>query len=375
MVNVTAQDLTKITPAADHLNPTYDEIQANTNSLAWGGQPGGDASTTAYSVGVGGISCLRTMSTGALFVSAANANFSVSLNTSPNAPTVFGEYTFLRQSLFEATNLSDRTILDSLGDTRFIGLTGVRSFNSVEQFQNEGKNDVFSSTIQAALQGIVQDAGSSAAMFYDNYEFYSLSTIFGPAIAVYDTITSCWVSFDVGQAGGKQIKQFAKIELSIQALFGISTDDKVYQLYAGTEDATSIVRTLSVNYSVISSYTGSPVRLSKPECEVKLSNFRFVLNQIDKDCSASVIPFVNGRQTTEGEQTKGISYVAPNTMYSGLIQLPDTNKMIYNGIFQFPNCEQGWCAHMIFSWTGGNLSQYSMNLQDLTPINPLNSQP
>ena len=51
--------------------------------------PGGDATTTNYSVGVGGITCIRSLSTGGIFVSASGANFAVTLNQTPNAPTIF----------------------------------------------------------------------------------------------------------------------------------------------------------------------------------------------------------------------------------------------------------------------------------------------
>jgi len=120
------------------------------------GTAGGDAETTAYSVGVGGISCLRAMSDGSLFVAAGNANFSVSKNMTPNATTLFGEYTFIRKFLFNATCLNDRCILDSLGDTKFIDITGVRSFNAILQTQNEGRNTVFSRMVQSVLEGFTQ---------------------------------------------------------------------------------------------------------------------------------------------------------------------------------------------------------------------------
>jgi hypothetical protein len=179
---------------------------------------GGDAYTTSYSVGVGGITTVRAMADGSLFVGASNACFSVSKDKANNALLEFGEYRFIRTFLFNATCLSDRAIFDSTGDTRFIDLTGVRSFNSIAQTNNEGRNTPFTSTIKGAFgtedDPIIQSPTASAAILYNDYELYAVTTIFGPAIAVYDTINNCWCSFDMLQTGGKKVKIFGKIELT-----------------------------------------------------------------------------------------------------------------------------------------------------------------
>ena len=336
------------------------------------GQKGGDAFTTSYSVGVGGISCLRAMSTGGLFVAASNANFLVSKNMTPNAPTVFGEYTFIRQFLFNATNLSDRTIIDSLGDTRFIDLTGVRSFNAIQQLQNEGRNSVFTSKIQPIFGDIVQSAEYAAAILYDNYEFYALNTILGPVIAVYDTLTESWSSFDTTQTGGKKVKQLAKIESTIQRLYAITEDDNLYELYGGTENATSVLRTSSVNHTENGS--NGIYRVNTPMYEVKLQDVRIILDNIVADTTLTIEPFTNNRLSAQDIETKIIKYIPPTVNYNGIAKLDDSNSMLFNAIFPTPNCEQGWCVYVLITWTGGQLTQYSMRMVDVTPMNPLNSQ-
>ena len=345
---------------------------------------GGDATTTSYSVGVGGITCLRPISGTSLFVSASNSNFIVNKNMTPGAPTLFGEYTFTRNFLFEATNLSDKTVLDSLGDTKFIDLTGVRSFNAIETLNNEGRNSVFTNSIQSifnvpvagtnSFTSIIQSASASACILYDNYELYAMNSIIGPIIAVYDTINSCWSSFDIGQTNGVNIKMFAKIELTLQALYAIGVDDQLYQLYAGIEPATCTVRMLSVNYSVISAYTGLPIRLARPDYQVKLKRVRVILDNIVENCTLTCTPFVDNRLAKSKPSTKNITYVSPITKYTGAAQLQDINSLIYNASFAFPNCNQGWKAHSVLEWTGGTLTQYSMHLDDFQLENPLTSQ-
>ena len=337
------------------------------------GTKGGDAYTTSYSVGVSGITCLRAVATGGLFVSAANATFLVSKNRTPNAPTVFGEYTFIRQFLFNATNLSDRTIIDSLGDTRFIDLTGIRSFNAIQQLQNEGRNSVFSAKIGPIFEGIVQDYEYAAAILYDNYEFYGVNSSLGPIIAVYDTLTESWSSFDTSQTEGKRIKQFAKIESTIQRLYAITEDNSLYELYGGTENAISVMRTSSVNHTEQGAQ--GIYRVNTPVFEVKLSEVRVILDNIRTDTTLTLEPFVNNRLSAQDIETKAIPYDPPITNYAGTLSgLDDVNGMLYNALFPTPNCEQGWSVYVIFTWSGGQLSQYSFRMTDITPMNPLNSQ-
>jgi len=320
---------------------------------------GGDATTTSYSVGVGGISCLRPIASGGIFVAASNANFAVTQNTTPDAPTLFGEYTFIRTFLFNATLINDRSILDSLGDTKFVGITGIRSFNAVEQEQNEGRNSEFSATIQSAFSGIIQDALYSAAILYDNYELYAVTTIFGNAIAVYDTILSCWTSFDLGQVPVK-VKQLAKIELTIQRLYAVGEDDNLYTLYSGTENAISYVR------------LGATA--NDPKFSHKLTDIRCVLNNITEDCTISAVAFTDNRLSESGVQTKNITYTEPPFPYTGVIDMPDINTLCQPVLFSFPNAAQGWKTFALISWTGGNLTSVSLELIEQTPMNPLTSQ-
>lgn len=340
------------------------------------GKKCGDATTTGYSVGVGGITCLREMADGTLFVGAAGSNFIVSKNMSPDAPKVYGEYTFLRNFLFNATCLSDRVIIDSLGDTRFIDLTGVRSFNSVLQQKNEGRNSVFTSTIQNALSKLPTDAADlvqnpleAAAILYDNYELYAVNTIFGPAIAVYDTINTCWASFDIAQTGGKKIKQFAKIELTIQRLYAITEDDKLWTLYIGPTSNLATVRTISVSKNTL-----DVGKENIPRVEVKLNNFRVIVNKITSNTTITALPFVDNRLTAQLAQTKNITYTAPESVYSGPLIMPDVNTMLSNQLFTLAETGQGWKVFLLLSWNGGVITQYSMELTDVTPQNPLLSQ-
>jgi hypothetical protein len=347
---------------------------------------GGDAQSTSYSVGVGGITCLRQQSSGGIFVAASNANFNVSKNKTPGAPTLFGEYTFIRTFLFNANCLSDRAIFDTTGDTRFIDLTGVRSFNAVEQEQNEGRNSVFTNSISAAFKGLIQDPNNVAGILYDNYELYAVQTIFGPAIAKYDTINNCWTSFEIMQTGGKLVKILAKIELAVQALFAVTQDDRVFQLYKGPILATATVRTVGVCSSVL--YANTNLKMNNPENEIQLHKCRVVMNNIVAPLdpvtglpnltlpagSISFTPYINNRVTKEGPIPKTIFYEEPAVISSNNTDLPDVNTQLCNICFATPNCEQGWKLFGIFTWTGGSITQFMMQMEDIEPENSMSSR-
>lgn len=334
------------------------------------GDKGGDAETTAYSVGVGGISCLRPMSSNALFVAASNANFAVSKNMTPGAITEFGEYTFIRTFLFNAVCLSDRAIIDSLGDTRFIDVTGLRSFNAVQQLQNEGRNSAFSMMIQSVFQDMVQLPESSAAILYDNYEYYSVNTVFGPAIAVFDTINQCWTSFDTQQTNGALIKMFAKIELTIQRLYAITTDNKIYTLHAG-DTYSPLLRTLSVSPDTLK-VDGQAI---PTEWEHKMQEVRITWSGIMSDFVATVTPIVQNEMTPSRSLEKSIEYVPPTINYTGNGALTDLGTNIKNTLFSFPDCLQGCQSYCIVEWTSYvELMQFSIICADIQPMNPLGSQ-
>jgi len=339
------------------------------------GNAGGDAFTSAYSVGVGGISCIRAMSTGALFVAAGNANFAVSKNMTPGAMTLWGQYTFIRTFLFNSTCLSDRAIIDSLGDTRFIDITGIRSFNAILQAQNEGRNSQFSMMIQnifvqANGENIVQSAIKSAAILYDNYEHYAVNTILGPAIAIFDTLNQCWVGFDLLQTNGSLVKMLAKIELTVQRLYGITEDDKVYTFYRGTEYA-PLIRTLSISPDTLKIGNDSV----PPEWEHKLQNLRCIFSGITETFTCSVTPIVQNQISKSGIVVKTINYNAPTVTFIGQGQLNDVGTGINNAIFPTPNCNQGCQSYCLITWTSkAELMAFSMECGDVKPMQSLRSQ-
>lgn len=342
--------------------------------------PGGDATTTSYSVGVSGISCIRPLSTGGIFVSGSDANFAVTLNQTPNAPTIFGEYTFNRAFLFNGSCLNDRAIIDSIGDTRFVDLRGIRSFNAIQQLQNEGQNSVFSSSIQAAFGDlgdsanpeIVQDPTQAAAILFNNYEIYAVNTIFGSALAKYDTVNNCWVAFDLLQIANKPVKILAKIELTTSQLFAVTTDNSLYTLYAGEDYNPGLVRTIGVSAGLL--YANYDISLKHPKSEIKPINIRVINNKVQSSGTMTLTPYINNRLSLTGSIKKTISYSPPTDVSSNVTDLPDVNTQLSNLYFNLTGREQGWKMFAMIQWNTGVISQYSFELENLNPQNPNRTQ-
>lgn len=319
------------------------------------GNKGGDAYTTAYSVGVGGITCMVALSSGGLFVSAGNTVcFVVTFNTTPGALQLFGEYTFIRQPLFNAGCVNDKVFVDVLGDSAFIDLEGLRSFNAVLQLQNEGRNSIFSLKVSKLFKGLIQDKLNTAAIVFDNYALFAVNTIYGNVILVYDTLSRCFSSIDTVM-NGVAIKQFAKIDTDVTRLYCIGSDDNVYQLYNGPDFATSTVR-----FGGLCS--------QDPSTELQPSSFRCVINGFRENSSVICSAFVNNRLSGESI-TKSLKFSPSAIPYIGPPSLSDVDSQVNNVMFNWTGANQGWKMFHMISWTGGgSVTNVKTITNDLTPL-------
>jgi hypothetical protein len=299
----------------------------------------------------------------ALFISTAlRFCYAIQFNRTPNADKIFGEYTFLRQYLFDAGVISERCIMDVLGDTVFIDPEGLRSYNAIIQLQNEGRNSIFSKKVSPLFKGLLQD-DSSACIVFDNYALFSVNTIYGRKILVYDTLTQSFASMD-DQTLGFGVKQFAKIETNVVQLYAITTNDKLYRLYASNE-----------LFAVSSVRLGSMCS-QNPQQEIQPTEFRCVLSGFLQDSTVRCDSFVNNRMNTkQNSQTKDIPFVAPPTPYAGTPDYADVDTQINNIVFNRIGSNQGWKAFFTLQWAGGGtITNTQATTKDLSPNNPLLTQ-
>jgi hypothetical protein len=329
------------------------------------GQPGGDATTTSYSVGVSGITAIRSMPGNMLFVSAGSSVcFSITLNQTPNAPTIFGEYTFNRTFLFNSNCISDRGIVDiagspnssTSGDSVFIDSNGLRSFNAILQQQNEGRNSIFSATVQGLFHNIVQSSPNCSAINFDNYVIFSVLTTMGYRLVVYDAITDSYTAIDQDQVGNNAVKQFAAINIDTLSLYAITSDDRLVQLFGSNEQLTGTIRLGAVS-------------TQDPKKEIKITNVRAIFTNITEDMQITCSIFTNNR--FDAAITSKLGYSEPIEAYNGINIGDDIDTQTNAVVFPFPQANQGWKAFSVISWTGGaSLAAVSISTQDATPMQP-----
>jgi hypothetical protein len=283
------------------------------------GNKGGDATTTSYAVGFNTINLLFPLSSGELLAATSKTCSPIEFDYNN---TIFAEPKFLNRKPFSAGVVNQFSFIDILGDYGFIDFDGIRSFNAVNALQNEGRNSIFSKMINSRLV-VKQSSNNCCAAVFDNYSFFSLETIYGFNVAVYDNTNEQWISFD--DFGLElPIKQFAIADQSSNpTLYGI-TESGVYRLYSS------------------SSYLSASVELrgitsGKARTECRMTKLRGV--------------FSGG--TTAG---RAVATEVLNGVVSKVVTERMTEDQIDNIVFQFQKAGsgQGWKVKPKLSWNEGS---------------------
>ncbi len=269
------------------------------------GNRGGDASTTSYAVGYDDINCLRPLNSGELMVGTSRNIFPIEFNYDK---VIFQEPTFLNRKPISAGVTNQESFIDILGDYAFIDFDGLRSFNAVSILTNEGRNSVFSILIQDAFNKIKQDDEETASIVFNNFAYFSVKTIYGNVIAIYDTLRQKWSSFI---SVDDPIKQFAIADTSENpTLYGI-TDTKILKLFSDTS-----YREAKIRFKAC-----SPERASS---EIKLNNIRAVFDKSFSSSQVTATEIINNRtrksvNLTLADKQPGILYPVsyPVNYFSG----------------------------------------------------------
>ena len=96
---------------------------------------------------------------------------------------------------------------DLNGDTAFISRSGIHSYNAVTNERWEAASDPLSMPLYKYLTDGQTDGCCGD---FNDYVFFSLNTVFGPAVAVYDKTLKIWVSIDMYKGVGA-IRQFCRV--------------------------------------------------------------------------------------------------------------------------------------------------------------------
>ena len=207
------------------------------------------AHMVSYSVSYESITCIAPLNTDSFFIGTRSASYAVTLDYTR---TLFAEPTFTKKYLFGSSAVNQYSFVDTLGDFAFIDTEGLRSFNAVQQLRNEGRNSAFSLKVAKLFENKLQDVKASAAITFDNYAFFAVSTTIGHGILVYDTTLQKFVSFDSitldDDTTCASIVQFTKIEsATAHELYAVTRDGKFIKMWGGIKYAAAFVQTKAFN--------------------------------------------------------------------------------------------------------------------------------
>jgi len=305
------------------------------------GYKGGDVNTTKYAVSYNRITAIVPLSDQSFLVSTdAPYTYTVALNRDR---TVWGEPTFNKSDLFSHALINSFSMVDLLGDTGFITFKGIRSFNSTLQLRVESKNAIFSSPINNAYElddnvDIIQSFDSSAAVDFRDYALFSTNSRYGAVVAMYDKIRQKWASF-IRIGDGVKVKQFASLMPNENKLFAITTNDKVYELFASATPATGVVMLRDFGID-------DPIR------EQKTDSARLVIKNQLVDGIMQVNVYADNLLAQSDSKTLVAN--VPTTDFSAAYAINRGAKGLNNLLYEFKRTPRnGWLIGYILAWTGG----------------------
>jgi len=298
----------------------------------------GGAWTVAHAVDFDDITCIRALSdqSGGFMV---GTNFNSWRVVPDYQSTLFGEATFVNRQLFPVGPISNTAVIEALGDTVIVDVTGVKSFNATMQLWTESNNVEFSAPISPLFDGILQTAEATATADFRDYIYFAVTTVYGAAVLVLDKLTNKFVALDRFEGVGA-IKQFAVVKLVGEyRLFFMTVDGKVYEYFGATTSA--LTRFFIGEWSS-----------GKPGVQVGCSGCNVVLRDAQADGLVSTQLYADRVQVANN--TRQIKQAAAYATEPVLLPFqyqatPDTLPMT----FAFTDSIRGWKFGVMVTWDCG----------------------
>ena len=313
----------------------------------------GGAGTVAHRVDFDDITCLAhlNLENGGFYVSTARNSYAVIPDFTPSE-LIFGEPIFANQFLFNSGTTNNFSFSETNGDYAFISQNGIRSFNAIEFFKNEGVNSPFSKKLGPILQGIFQT--TTATKVFDNYLLISAMTIYGPGIIIYDTLTDSFVGLDLYPGVGLVKQFFEVITATEKLLFFIDDTNKLYQAFSGLTASAGIY---------IGDWTSND-----PGKDYKVEQFRLVFSNVLETGDVDVTLFVD-----KNSQLVLSKELKQNAIEEDLLSVPfgtSNAKKVTTLSYDFGRAKRGWRVGFYISWDiDAKLSSVSMSTTEEKTIN------
>lgn len=197
------------------------------------GNKDGDADVTGWSISYAPLLGIGPLyGSEDFFVSAGSEGFKISYNTNL---TFWGEYHFNRTPLSTGP-LNHYCSLTIGADTVFVDAGGIKSFNAVAAVASKSEVLPFSENIQSLFNNIVQT--NPCAVSIRDYSYFSMQTVYGEAIVVYDEQLATFVSIDFN-IGLSDVFRLVSVRTAVDQELVVITRTGVYLYESGTETATA----------------------------------------------------------------------------------------------------------------------------------------
>lgn len=322
------------------------------------GLKGGNADTVSYAVSNDDITCLIPLNSGQLFIGTTLNCFPVELNYDT---TIFAEPTFINKSGISVGIVNQFSIVDVLGDYSWIDTDGLRSFNAVRQLTDEGRDSIFSQYINSLFTNSTQGK-TQAAIVYRNHAYFSVKTIYGNVVLVFNMLTQKWVSVDLFETPA--IKQFAVGKQSANPQLFFITDREVYKYFGSNE---YLPGTVQARTSIT----------ENAQTELKLRALRAVFSDSTDDSVVTATEVSNGvhrvnvKQKMSPGQIFGIRYPAKYP-----VRYTSGKSTIDNLHFNFSNISSiGWKVGAEIMWrNGASLLQLQQDVETDTKLTTIRQQ-
>jgi hypothetical protein len=300
------------------------------------GDKGGDATTTAHAISYDPLIAMKQLNTqeGGFYASTAKVSYRV---VPDFAFTAFAEPFFSNRRMFDTGAINQFSIVELLGDTMLITDSGITSFNAVQMYRNEGRNSPFSQRIAAILEDVQQDANCCCG-FFDNYGLFSVQTIYGPAVVIFDELRNTIVGLDI-YAGVARITQFAEIKVAAtRRLLFRTLDNKIYEAFAA-EDEVEQVKLYVGDWSS-----------GNPKVQVKPNYYKVVFQDAIAAGTISATCYVDGKAGKTLQQTLN-AVKSPSTLPVTLPFGDSSSDSVQPITFDFSTENQGWKIGLFLTWS------------------------
>jgi len=251
-------------------------------------EAGGGAGVVSISVDYNAITCIAPAAAdGALLVTSSKNSYMLV----PLQRYVYGEPEYTHINLFATGAVNQFSVADILGDTAIVSFSGIHSFNAARQLRNEGKNAPFSSSVYKLFEGAVQS--NPCSVNFDDYAMFSVNTIYGAGVLVYDTLRKTFNGIDIYE-GISPIEMFAEVKIAGVRKLLFMTADGIYCF--GDSDETETCKVLTRQYSSVD-----------PKLEMKPTKASLMFCCVDEDATGSFRVFMD----RQSRNSYPFSLVAP----------------------------------------------------------------